>query len=96
MNKTDLIAKAAEVAGVTKKDAEKVVNALFGTQATEGIIVGTVADNEKVELIGFGSWEKRHRSARKGRNPQTGVELEIAEQNVPFFKAGKGFKDAVL
>ncbi len=89
MNKTDLIAKVAELTEFTKKDASKAVDAVFDA-ITEALKAG-----DSVQLIGFGSFEVRKRSARKGRNPQTGAEIQIAASNVPAFKPGKAFKDAV-
>ena len=74
---------------MTKKDSEKAVNA-FGEVVTEFLAKG-----EKVQLIGFGNFEVRERAARKGRNPQTGKEIEIAASKVPAFKPGKALKDAV-
>ena len=88
-NKQDLIAEVAAKAGLTKKDAEKAVNA-FGESVTEFLAKG-----EKVQLIGFGTFETRERAAREGRNPQTGDSIKIAATTVPAFKAGKAFKDAV-
>ena len=89
MNKTQLIASVAEMAEVTKKDAEKAVNAVFGS------VQKALVEGEKVQLIGFGTFEVKSRSARVGRNPQTGKEIEIAASKVPAFKAGKALKDAV-
>jgi DNA-binding protein HU-beta len=74
---------------MTKKDVEKVVNAFFST------IEGTLKSGDKVQLIGFGTFEVRDRQARKGRNPQTGEEISIPAARVPAFKAGKALKDAV-
>ncbi len=74
---------------MTKKDVEKVVNAFFST------IEGTLKSGDKVQLIGFGTFEVRNRQARKGRNPQTGEEISIPAARVPAFKAGKALKDAV-
>ncbi|WP_338997765.1 HU family DNA-binding protein [Lactococcus formosensis] len=88
-NKQDLIAEVAAKAGLTKKDAEKAVNA-FGKSVTEFLAKG-----EKVQLIGFGTFETRERAAREGRNPQTGAAIQIAATTVPAFKAGKALKDAV-
>ncbi|HAP15683.1 MAG TPA: integration host factor subunit alpha [Lactococcus sp.] len=88
-NKQDLIAEVAAKAGLTKKDAEKAVNA-FGESVTEFLAKG-----EKVQLIGFGTFETRERAAREGRNPQTGAAIKIAATTVPAFKAGKALKDAV-
>lgn len=89
MNKTDLIAHVASKADITKKDAEQVVNAFFAT-VEEALKAG-----DKVQLIGFGTFEVRDRQARKGRNPQTGAEINIPATRVPAFKAGKALKDTV-
>ena len=89
MNKTELINSVAEEAGLTKKDATKAVEAVFDT------IQSNLADGEKVQLIGFGNFEVRERAARKGRNPQSGEEIQIAASKVPAFKAGKALKEAV-
>ena len=89
MNKTDLISEVADRTGMTKKDVEKVVNAFFST------IEDTLKSGDKVQLIGFGTFEVRDRQARKGRNPQTGEEISIPAARVPAFKAGKALKDAV-
>ncbi|MFC4653391.1 HU family DNA-binding protein [Lactococcus nasutitermitis] len=88
-NKQDLIAEVAAKTGLTKKDSEKAVNA-FGESVTEFLAKG-----EKVQLIGFGTFETRERAAREGRNPQTGAAIKIAATTVPAFKAGKALKDAV-
>lgn len=90
MNKSELVSSVAEKAELTKKDAEKAVNALFSA------IEEALAKGDKVQLVGFGTFEVRERSARKGRNPQTGEEIEIAAAKVPAFKAGKALKDAIL
>jgi DNA-binding protein HU-beta len=90
MNKVELISNVADKSGLTKKDSEKAVNAVFET------IQETLAEGERVQLIGFGTFEVRTRKARKGRNPQTGEEIEIPETVVPAFKAGKTLKEAVL
>lgn len=74
---------------MAKKDVEKVVNTVIDS------IVDAVAKDEKVQLVGFGTFEKRHRAARKGRNPATNEEITIPALNVPVFKAGKAFKDRV-
>ncbi len=89
MNKTELIAKVAEKADLSKKDAGKAVDAVFAS-ITEALKKG-----DKVQIIGFGSYEVRERAARLGRNPQTGKEIKIAASKVPAFKAGKALKDAV-
>ena len=89
MNKTELIAAAAAPAGVSKKDAEAVVTAAFDA------IVASLKEGEKVQIVGFGSFEVKARAERLGRNPATGEEIKIAASKVPTFKAGKAFKDAV-
>ena len=88
MNKTDLV-KAVADAGLTKKDAEKAVAAVFGA------IEGALAKGDKVQLIGFGTFEVRERAAKEGRNPKTGEKIRIAASKVPAFKAGAALKDAV-
>ena len=89
MNKSELTAIVAEKAGLTKKDADKAVNA-FVDAVTEGLVKG-----EKIVLVGFGSIETKQRAARKGKNPQTGAEINIPASTVPAFKAGRGLKEAV-
>ncbi|AZV43490.1 MULTISPECIES: HU family DNA-binding protein [Peribacillus] len=89
MNKTELVQAVSAQAEMTQKDAAKVVDALFET------ISNTLAKDEKIQLIGFGTFEVRERSARKGRNPQTGEEIDIAASKVPAFKPGKELKEAV-
>ena len=89
MNKTQLIASVAEIAKVTKKDAEKAVSAVL--ESVEAALVA----GEKVQLIGFGTYEVKSRSARVGRNPQTGKEIKIAAKTVAQFKAGKALSEAV-
>lgn len=89
MNKTELIAAAAERSGLTKKDAEKALNA-----AIDAITAALVA-GDKVQLSGFGIFEVKEREARMGRNPHTGEPMEIAASRVPGFKASKTLKDAL-
>lgn len=89
VNKTELVASVAEKAGMTKKDAEKAVNALFTS------VEQALAKKDKVQIIGFGTFEVKARTARKGRNPQTGKEITIPASKTPVFKAGKGLKDIV-
>lgn len=89
MNKTELIAAVAEAAEVSKKDSEKVLKA-FVDVVTEELKKG-----EKVQLVGFGTFEVTERAAREGRNPQTGKTMKIAACKAPKFKAGKALKDAV-
>jgi len=89
MNKTELVKAVSSQAELSQKDAANVVDAVFDT------ISNTLAKEEKIQLIGFGTFEVRERSARKGRNPQTGEEIEIAASKVPAFKPGKELKEAV-
>ncbi len=89
MNKTELVAAVAEKAGISKKDADKAVAAFVDS------IVDALKDGEKVQLIGFGTFEIRERAARTGINPQTKKQIKIAASKSPVFKAGKAFKDAV-
>ncbi|MHB9096153.1 MAG: HU family DNA-binding protein [Eubacteriales bacterium] len=89
MNKQELVSSVAEKSGLTKKDSEKAVNAVFAS------IEQALAKGDKVQLVGFGTFEVRKRAARKGRNPQTGAEIKIAAAKVPAFKAGKALKDSV-
>lgn len=83
------MAKVSERAGLTKKDAEKAVNAFVDS------IQDALKAGDKVSLVGFGTFEVRSRSARKGRNPQTGQVISIKASHVPAFKAGKSLKDIV-
>ena len=89
MNKSDLIAAIAAKTGESKKSAEAAVNA-FVDVVTESLVKG-----DKVQLVGFGSFEVRKRAARKGRNPQTKEEIKIPASKAPVFKAGKALKDLV-
>ena len=89
MNKTELINAVAANANLSKKDAEAAVNAFTS------VVADTLKKGEKLQLIGFGTFEVRERGARTGRNPQTGATIEIAASKVPAFVAGKGLKDAI-
>jgi DNA-binding protein HU-beta len=89
LNKAELIGSVAEKAGMSKKDAEKAFNAVFAS------VSDALANGEKVQLVGFGTFEVRERAARTGRNPQTGEEIQIAASRVPAFRAGKVLKDSV-
>ena len=89
MNKTDLINKVAELSQLSKKDATKAVDAVFESITT------ALQGGDKVQLVGFGNFEVRERTARKGRNPQTGEEITIKAAKIPSFKAGKSLKDVV-
>lgn len=89
MNKVELVASVAEKAGLSKKDADKAVAAVLDS------VVEALAKGEKVQLVGFGTFEVRARNARTGRNPQTKETITIPASKQPAFKAGKAFKDAV-
>ena len=89
MNKAELIAEVAKKAGLSKKDSEKAVNAALET------ITASLEAGEKVQLVGFGVFDVKHRGVRIGRNPKTMEEIEIPATRVPVFKAGKALKDAV-
>ncbi len=89
MNKTDLINKVAELSQLPKKDASKAVDAVFES------ITSALQSGDKVQLVGFGNFEVRERTARKGRNPQTGKEIDIPASKSPAFKPGKALKDGI-
>jgi DNA-binding protein HU-beta len=89
MNKGELVDAIAEKANVSKKEADAILS------TTIDIIVEAVADGDKVTLVGFGSFEKRERKEREGRNPKTGESMTIAATTVPAFSAGKAFKETV-
>lgn len=89
MNKNELVAKVADQSGLSKKDAEKALAAVIDT-----ITVALVA-GDKVQLVGFGTFETKQREARTGRNPRSGETIEIPAASLPAFKAGKALKDAV-
>ncbi|GAB1786508.1 HU family DNA-binding protein [Priestia megaterium] len=89
MNKTELVDAVTTKSELTKQDSKKAVDALFET------ISNALAKEEKIQLVGFGTFEVRKRAARTGRNPQTGEEITIPASKVPAFKAGKELKEAV-
>ena len=89
MNKTELIAAVAEKTGLTKKDAERVINATFET------VTASLAKGDKVAISGFGNFEVKAREARVGRNPRTKETIEIPATKLPAFKAAKALKDAI-
>ncbi|MCF8566308.1 HU family DNA-binding protein [Alicyclobacillus tolerans] len=89
MNKVDLVNKVAESANLKKKDAEVAVNSVFSA------IEEALAAGDKVQIIGFGTFETRERSARSGRNPQTGETISIPASVVPAFKPGNRLKDVI-
>ena len=87
MNKTELVAAIAAKAGVSKKDAENMVNAFIET------VQDAVKADDKLQLVGFGTFESKSRAAKEGKNPQTGAKIQIPACKIPAFKAGKAFKD---
>ncbi|MFC4075531.1 HU family DNA-binding protein [Salinithrix halophila] len=89
MNKQELIDRISKKSGMTKKDVEAVLNGFVDE------VTGALGSGERVQLIGFGTFETRKRSSRSGRNPQTGQTITIPESNVPAFKAGSKLKEAV-
>ena len=89
MNKSELVAALAEKADVTKKDAEKVLASFVD------VVGDALKKGDKIQLVGFGTFEARKRAARVGKNPQTKAEIEIPATTVPAFKAGKALKDLV-
>lgn len=89
MNKAELVTAVAAKTGLSKKDSEKAINAAFDA-ITETLVAG-----DKVQLVGFGSFEVKERGARIGRNPQTKQEIQIPASRVASFKVGKALKDAV-
>jgi len=95
MNKTELINAVAQKSGLSKKDATSAVNAIFSTVPREGIIATEVAKGKRVQLTGFGTFERRNRKKRKARNPQTGAEILVPATKYPAFSAGKTLKERV-
>lgn len=89
MNKAELIGAVAEQTGLAKKDAEKAVLAVID------VITETLKSGDRVQLVGFGTFEVKERAARKGHNPMTREELDIPASKAPTFKAGKALKDAI-
>ena len=89
MNKSELIDAIAENSGLSKADAGRALDGMISS------VSGALKDSDQVTIVGFGTFLVRQRSARTGRNPQTGAEIQIAAANVPAFKPGKALKDAV-
>ena len=89
MNKSELVAAMADKAKMSKKDTEKVLKAF------EEVVTNELANNQKVQLVGFGTFDVAERAAREGRNPQTGESMPIPASKAPRFKAGKALKDAI-
>jgi DNA-binding protein HU-beta len=93
VNKTEMIQQVASRAGLSRADAQNAVEAIFGVD--DGLIAEALKNGEKVQITGFGSFEKRHREARTGRNPRNGEEIEIGPSTSAAFRPGKGLKDAI-
>jgi integration host factor subunit beta len=89
MTKSDLIDEVVNVAGISKKQAEIIVNTLFAS------IVDALQQDDKIELRGFGSFRVRRRRSRQGRNPKTGDRVDVPEKRIPYFKPGKELKDLI-
>jgi len=89
MNKSELIDSIAENSGLSKADSGRALDAVIAS------VIGALKNSDQVTIVGFGTFLVRQRSARTGRNPQTGAEIQIAAANVPAFKPGKALKDAV-
>lgn len=89
MNKTELIAAVAEKSGLSKKDADAAVAAVFGA------VTDALAAGDKIQLVGFGTFEVRARAAKQARNPRTGETMTVPATKVPAFKAGKALKEVV-
>ncbi len=95
MNKTELTDKLADKTGMTKAAAKRAIDALFSTAPREGIIATAVSKGDRVQITGFGTFERRNRKKRVGRNPQTGDSLIIPAAKYPAFMAGKSLKERV-
>lgn len=93
MNKSEMIQQLADRTDLSKADAQRAVDALFG--ADSGILAQALKKGDKVSITGFGSFEARRREARKGRNPRTGKQIDIGPSTSAAFKAGKGLKDFI-
>ncbi len=95
MNKSELTARLARQTGLSRRQAQLAVNALFSTTPREGIIASEIAKGQKVQITGFGTFETRQRKKREGRNPQTGAAITIPAGSFPAFSSGKSLKDRV-
>ncbi len=93
MNKSELVDALADATDMTKADASRAIDALFGTDG--GVIANALKNGKRVQITGFGTFETKERKARTGRNPRTGETIRIAATKTPGFRAGKGLKDAV-
>ncbi len=94
MNKSELVQQLASRANISRADAQRAVDALFSVD--NGIISQALKSGDKVQITGFGSFETKRREARKGRNPRTGKEIDIAASTSAAFRPGKGLKDSIV
>jgi len=95
MNKTQLTEELARKTGLTKAAARRAIDAIFSTAPREGIIANAVSNGDRVQITGFGTFERRKRKKREGRNPQTGASITIPAAKYPAFVAGKSLKDRI-
>jgi len=95
MNKTELTEKLAKQTGMSKADSKRAIDAIFSTAPREGIIASAVSKGDRVQITGFGTFERRKRKKRNGRNPQTGETITIAAAKYPAFVAGKSLKERI-
>ena len=95
MNKTQLTEEVAKKSGLSKAAAKRAIDAIFSTAPREGIIANAVAKGDRVQITGFGTFERRKRKKRTGRNPQTGDTITIAAAKYPAFVAGKSLKERI-
>lgn len=93
MNKSEIVQQLASRANISRADAQRAVDALFAVDS--GIISQALKSGDKVQITGFGSFETKRREARKGRNPRTGKEIDIAASTSAAFRPGKGLKDSI-
>ena len=93
MNKSEIVQQLATRANISRADAQRAVDALFSVDT--GIISQALKSGDKVQITGFGSFETKQREARKGRNPRTGKEIDIAASTSAAFRPGKGLKDSI-
>lgn len=96
MNKTELTEELAKKSGLSKADSKRAVDAIFSTAPREGIIANAVSKGDRVQITGFGTFERRKRKKRTGRNPQTGESITIKAAKYPAFTAGKSLKERIM
>ena len=96
MNKTELTEQLAKKTGLSKAASKRAVDAIFSTAPREGIIANAVSKGDRVQITGFGTFERRKRKKRTGRNPQTGESITIQAAKYPAFSAGKSLKERIM